>query len=299
MEGSTIPANAVLVTFDDGYQSFYTNAYPILVKMKIPAVNFIITGTLANPLASYLPYISSDQIKDMTHSASFIDAECHTDSLHIKLPNGKAALVGRIEVNGQQETDEQYRQRILQDLTACRDKLSKLTEKPIDSFAYPYGITNKEASQFLREAGFRYAFTIVSQMATRNADPLLIPRINAGSPNITPELLHRSIQRSIVAGPNNSERVAAANIVQQLGGNAVKDGDSLRIRLQGSDFTLKANSLEAARGQELIKLREPVTVEHRIILVALDDLSNLLEKELMYNTFDQKISERVPRQISK
>ncbi len=43
MEGATVPSNAVLVTFDDGYQSFYTAAYPILKSLRIPAVNFVIT----------------------------------------------------------------------------------------------------------------------------------------------------------------------------------------------------------------------------------------------------------------
>jgi peptidoglycan/xylan/chitin deacetylase (PgdA/CDA1 family) len=202
MDGAAVPDNAILVTFDDGYQSFYTHAYPILANMQIPAVNFIITETLANPLASYIPYVSNEQITAMTHSPNHMDTQCHTDSLHTKLPSGKAALIGRLDLNGTQETDEQYKHRILQDTTSCRDKLSKLGDKPVDSYAYPYGIWNKQASELIHEAGIRYAFTISPQMATRSADRLQIPRINAGSPNITPELLHRTIQRRVVALPD-------------------------------------------------------------------------------------------------
>ena len=39
-----IPRKSVVVTFDDGYRSSYTNAYPILQKYNIPATVFITTG---------------------------------------------------------------------------------------------------------------------------------------------------------------------------------------------------------------------------------------------------------------
>ncbi len=42
-EGQEVPPNAVLITFDDGYESFYNYAYPVLKELSIPAVNFVIT----------------------------------------------------------------------------------------------------------------------------------------------------------------------------------------------------------------------------------------------------------------
>ena len=92
MEGATVPSNAVLVTFDDGYQSFYTAAYPVLKSLRIPAVNFVITNDLTNPLGSYIPSMSKEQISEMTHATNFIDIGCHTNNLHHKLPSGEAAL---------------------------------------------------------------------------------------------------------------------------------------------------------------------------------------------------------------
>ncbi len=203
MDGAGVPNNAVLVTFDDGYQSFYTHAYPILQSMLIPAVNFIITETLDDPLSANIPYMSNEQISEIIHNSRFIDAQCHTDSLHVKLPDGKAALVGRIETNGHPETDEEYKKRIAQDTTACREKLAMLSDQPVDSLAYPYGISSKPASELISQAGIQYAFTIVPEMATRKSDKLFIPRINAGSPGITPEVLLHTIERRIAAVPND------------------------------------------------------------------------------------------------
>ncbi len=41
---TTLPRRAVLVTFDDGYRDFLTNAWPVLKRHKVPALLFIPTG---------------------------------------------------------------------------------------------------------------------------------------------------------------------------------------------------------------------------------------------------------------
>ncbi len=38
------PKNSLIVTFDDGYKDFYTNAYPVLKRYKMPATIFLTTG---------------------------------------------------------------------------------------------------------------------------------------------------------------------------------------------------------------------------------------------------------------
>ncbi|NEW07752.1 polysaccharide deacetylase family protein [Paenibacillus sp. SYP-B3998] len=294
MAGATVPANAVLVTFDDGYQSFYTSAYPILKSLRIPAVNFVITTDLANPLGSYIPSMSKAQLSEMTHATNFIDIGCHTDNLHHKLPSGKAALVGRLDQNGQQETEEAYQQRVLKDTNTCVGKLKGLTDAPLDTMAYPFGITSPQAASLIQQAGIRYAFTISPEMATRSADRLLIPRINAGSPEITPELLHRSIQRRIVAQPNTAPlRVDAATAAAQLGGSAVLEGGALELRLGQEAFTLQVNAKTATRGGARVVLREPVLRQHGQVMIALDDLQALLGLPLVYTPATGKVAERV------
>jgi len=41
---SKIPHNSVVITFDDGFDDNYTNAFPILKKYELPALFFIATG---------------------------------------------------------------------------------------------------------------------------------------------------------------------------------------------------------------------------------------------------------------
>ncbi|WP_187274053.1 polysaccharide deacetylase family protein [Paenibacillus sp. N3.4] len=258
MEGATVPSNAVLITFDDGYQSFYTSAYPILKSLRIPAVNFVITTDLSNPLGSYIPSMSKEQISEMTHATNFIDIGCHTNNLHHKLPSGQAALVGRLDENGTVENEDAYKQRVLKDTQACVGKLAGLTDAPLDTMAYPFGITSPAATELVKQAGIRYAFTISPEMATRSADRLLIPRINAGSPGITPELLQRSIQRRIVAQSGTAPlRVDVNSAVAQLGGGVNKEGGELRFRLGQEAFTLTVNAKKARAAKRASRFSSP------------------------------------------
>lgn len=52
MSGKSLPANAVVVTFDDGYDDNYNVAYPILRELGVPATFFVSTGHID----SGLPY---------------------------------------------------------------------------------------------------------------------------------------------------------------------------------------------------------------------------------------------------
>ena len=45
-EGAPIPANAVVITIDDGHRDFYTVAYPILRQLRLPAIMYLPTAFL-------------------------------------------------------------------------------------------------------------------------------------------------------------------------------------------------------------------------------------------------------------
>ena len=299
MNGASVPNNAVLVTFDDGYESFYVNAYPILKSMRIPAVNFVITKDLENPLASYIPSLSQDEITEMTSDTNFIDAQCHTDDFHHKLPDGSAALIGRLVTNGKKETEEEFKQRVIKDTQTCITKLSAVDPEPPDTLAYPYGFYDDKAIEYIRQGGIKYAFTIIPEMATRDVDAMKIPRINAGNSLITPEGLHNSIVRSIIALTPPTNELPLVETMAQLGGKATVNGNTVTIQYKTGQWTGTVNSQKiAAAGNNPGNTAKPVTLQKALwtknhqLFITLKDLETVIGAQIVYNPTVQSFSAR-------
>ena len=74
-----LPKKSVVITFDDGYENNYTQAYPILKKYGYPAIIFLVSDWIDRD-----GYLTTWQIKEMSrHGISF---GSHTQT-HPFLPN--------------------------------------------------------------------------------------------------------------------------------------------------------------------------------------------------------------------
>lgn len=194
-QGGPVPRNAVLVTFDDGYKSFYTHAVPVLSKHHVQAVNFIVTEFIRQPEKSTIPSLSTTEMTELADHKS-AELQCHSHALH-KLVNPKESyLSGRLEHGGRLETDEEYTNRIRQDTLSCSTELRRFHSKA-DAYAYPYGMLNEKVPGLLQEGGIRYAFTVKPGVADRKTNWMEIPRINAGSPYMSPKRVHKNIMRKL------------------------------------------------------------------------------------------------------
>ncbi|GFZ89808.1 polysaccharide deacetylase [Paenibacillus marchantiophytorum] len=196
-EKADVPDNAVLVTFDDGYESFYTKAFPILKKMRIPAVNFVITKGLEDPKGTLLASLSRDEIKQMRKEFSGVDFQLHSDQMHA-MKDGKPLLSNKITTNGVTETDNDFKQRVINDTRKCMTKIRDINgAKSVDSYAYPFGSFDDQTISFLHEAGVKFAFTTKAGMTNVETDPMQVPRINAGSPYIRPLSINNLIKQAL------------------------------------------------------------------------------------------------------
>lgn len=195
LNGGSVPPNALLVTFDDGYESFSNLAYPIMESKGIPSVAFIITSATDNKKYGYIPHMTHEELEQVV-AGNLAEVQCHTNKLHYQIDKRHDALTARLTVNGVTETDAEYKKRILADFATCKDQLAPINKNPIDAFAYPYGMHNQESMDLVRDANIQYAFTVREDIATRKSNWLQIPRINGGSPSITPADLEAVILRT-------------------------------------------------------------------------------------------------------
>lgn len=139
-----ILSKTVVLTFDDGYEDNYFNAFPILKKYDFPATIFLVTGFIgeekSTPAGIRLKFLNWDQIKEM-HDSGLIDFEPHTVN-HPRLT---------------QIPLEKAREEILESKKTIEEKLNKECKL----FAYPYAKrSEQEISKILKENGFEGALIV-------------------------------------------------------------------------------------------------------------------------------------------
>jgi biofilm PGA synthesis lipoprotein PgaB len=184
-----VPPNAVVITFDDGYEDVYLHAFPVLKKHQVPSIVFIIGGMIGKD-----GYLNWDQVRSM-ESSGLVTIGGHTFNQHYRVPvsPGKKmpASVGCIcdPQSGYNETREEYLQRMTDDCRLLQEIFMAELGHNTAYYAYPYGAYSQDYIHLLQRSGYRYIFTVLSGSNTRKQNPTLYHRINAGTPRMPPEKL--------------------------------------------------------------------------------------------------------------
>lgn len=284
LSGETVPPNAVLVTFDDGYQSFYTKAFPILDELEIPAVNFVITKDLEDPTSTTLPSLSPNDIETMEKINPSMDFQCHTYGLHQKDVEGKAKLLSDIRSNGERLTFSERANRIIGDTNRCIQDLDSVEKAEHDSYAYPFGMFDEVSVKWLNQAGMHYAFTTENDAVRPGVNPMHIPRLNAGAPYIHPDTLHNMIIYKTAGEIPNDTWIPLAQAVKQSGGFVVQDPEgSLKIILTERVYTIEKGSKIAQAEGKSIEMHAPLKAKFKKNYILAEDLKEILGKNIIYN----------------
>ena len=140
----------VLLTVDDGFSSFYENAWPILKEEKIPFVIFINTETIGSR-----GYMDWNEIKEIA-KFDFVHIGNHSHS-HDYLVD---------------KTDEEIRKDLLTAKKIWKTKLNYETK----FFAYPFGEYKNSYKKIVEDLGFIYGFGQHSGVIDKTKDKLELPR---------------------------------------------------------------------------------------------------------------------------
>jgi peptidoglycan/xylan/chitin deacetylase (PgdA/CDA1 family) len=162
LRGKTkLPSKSVLITFDDGYQSIYKYAYPVLREYGFKATEFLITSHITNKPQKFDPAkLSSFSRVEMKESSDVFGFESHTHNLH-KLDKDKKCLV----ISSPEKV-------VKADIAESK-KLIRA-----NYFAYPYGQYNMTTIKILKELGFKMAFTTSHGYVTCWSDPFRVKRFS-------------------------------------------------------------------------------------------------------------------------
>ncbi|HYH10187.1 MAG TPA: polysaccharide deacetylase family protein [Thermoanaerobaculia bacterium] len=156
---ASLPKNAVVITFDDGWRSTYTEVFPELQKRKFPFTVFIypnIIGKTANAL-------TWDQIREM--SAAGVDIQSHALT-HPYLTKRKHRSL----------SDDQYAVWLRKELAESKRILEKEGGKKVQFLAYPYGDYDDTVAAEAKKAGYTAALTCDFGRVKKGSDPLKMRR---------------------------------------------------------------------------------------------------------------------------
>ncbi|MEC9257650.1 MAG: polysaccharide deacetylase family protein [Candidatus Poribacteria bacterium] len=162
LEKRKLPEKSVMITFDDGYESCYTHAFPILKRYGFTATIFMLAGYVGkwNSWDARLgwkrfKHLSREQIIDL-------DLEGFTFGSH-----GLNHLFLTL----------QHHKTIQTELKMSKSILEDILQKPIDCFAYPYGNHNSKTTQLVKEANYRIAFSLNPSPQITNSQTYYLPRM--------------------------------------------------------------------------------------------------------------------------
>jgi biofilm PGA synthesis lipoprotein PgaB len=162
-----LPERAVLLTFDDGYTSYYEFVAPLLKEYGYPSLVAIIGAFVDNPPANLTePLMNWGQIRDVSRSR-LVEVISHTYGLHKSLqytPQGNVGAAARVRAyhkdTNSYESEDAFRKRVEADFRA-QERLfrKKLGVKP-RAVVWPYGRFTSTGEEAARKAGYAATFSL-------------------------------------------------------------------------------------------------------------------------------------------
>ena len=160
----SLPNNAVLLTFDDGYQNFYTQVFPLLKLFNYSAVVGLVGAWLEESKSVFYgeqqvprdTFLSWQQINEMKQSG-LVEFASHSYDLHRGIqanPQGNqlpAAVIRAYEK--EYEDSATYMRRIRDDLQTNIELIERHTGVKPRAMIWPYGEYNRLTLEIARQTG--------------------------------------------------------------------------------------------------------------------------------------------------
>lgn len=149
----------VVITFDDGYQDFITNALPILLDHKVLATVFLVTDMLGkraswSEAGANVPLMSEDEVRYIKTKGISLGSHTATHE-NLTLLNHDVL------------------QRQLRD---SHDSLTRLGES-FCAFSYPWGKWSSPIADAVKTAGYECALAVGEEMWLTAENRYCLPRI--------------------------------------------------------------------------------------------------------------------------
>ena len=141
------PERAVALTFDDGWQDNYTNAFPVLKELGIKATIFIIPSSIGQMSTAATtpagdrgyPHLSREEILEMADAGIEFGSHTMSHAWLNQLPESEVKT----------------------EIEQAKQEIENLVQKPCWTIAYPAGYFSDTARRAASDAGHIAGFTTI------------------------------------------------------------------------------------------------------------------------------------------
>ncbi len=157
--GAAPPERSIVITFDDGYQSVYSQAFPVLQRYGMTATVFLATGKARSdrlPSMEGRPMLSWDEIGEMHRGGITFGAHTLTHPDLTRLP------LNQIET----------------EIIGSKERIEDAMGASVDTFAYPFGRYDERCREFVSHH-FRCACSDRLGLCRYDSDPYTLERVDA------------------------------------------------------------------------------------------------------------------------
>jgi len=143
----SLPKKPIIITFDDGYEGVYENAFPIMKEFGARSIAFVLgnrsikTNFWDEPSGfEGAPLMNDDKILRLKESGFEIGSHSMAHPYLTRLSKRNAWI----------------------EIKESKDVLEELINYPVTSFAYPFGASDPQIENMVREAGYQYGCGVYS-----------------------------------------------------------------------------------------------------------------------------------------
>lgn len=166
-ETGIVPPKTVVITFDDGYQDFYSDAFPAMRKYGYTGTMFLATGRIQDTPARFegVDYLTWQEVGELHREG--VEFGSHT----VSHPDLRSL--------GPEEIDYE--------LCFSKETIEDRLGTPVRSFAYPFAFPEEDSSfiRFLEDQlksyGFETAVSTVLGRAENHDSRFFLPRLPVNS----------------------------------------------------------------------------------------------------------------------
>lgn len=207
-----LPLYPVLITFDDGDMSMFTYGFPIFKKYDIPAVIFIITGLINTDRPFWWKLVQEyysrrgepqggrNKINNLK-TVSNEERVSFVNKISAEMPDFKQQQLTSEHLQAMAENniilanhshthpmfDKISDDDFIFEFNHAKDFYERERMVGYEWLAFPYGNSNMNKEDFLRERGIKLAFLFDHKINKRKIHPYRISRIRVNSHDSMPE----------------------------------------------------------------------------------------------------------------